>query len=322
MPDYGFSALDRLPPGDDAGELEWLLFRQHGVISRRQALQYMSQGALERRVRSGRWRAAHRGVYVAHNGPITDHQRSWIAVLAVGSGRVALLGGLSALAVLGLRRFASRGIHVLIPAAKRDADPPPGVVVHRTRSLPPEDQHRVGDPPCTMPARSVVDAAKWAASDDEARTIVAVSFQQRLVGGDLVERVLARMPVVSRRALILRTARDAREGSETVTELDLVAVCRRGGLPTPSRQVVRTDKSGRKRYLDAYFDEWRLRVEIDGAHHMFVEEWWRDMDRHNSLSVREEALLRYPAWLVRDRPAKVADEIRAALLEAGWRPGM
>ena len=307
-------------PSGEGAELDRLLVRQHGVIGRRQALRYLGTNAVWRRVASGRWRAAHRGVYVAHTGPVTEQQRLWIAVLAVGCGRPTYLGGLSALSVLGLRRFDSRAIHVLLPASRRDRDPPPGVVVHRTRHLAVEDRVRTANPPCTAPARSVIDAAQWARSDDEARTIIAASFQQRLVSGDEIDGVLGRLPVINRRALIISTVADARTGSETVSELDLLRICRDAGLPLPSRQVFRIDATGRPRYLDAVFDEWNVRIEIDGGQHMFVEEYWRDMERQNDLAIPGEVTLRFPAWKVRERPADVAARIRRALVRAGWRP--
>jgi very-short-patch-repair endonuclease len=82
---------------------------------------------------------------------------------------------------------------------------------------------------------------------------------------------------------------------------------------------VRRDADGRVRYLDAYFDDWAIVVEVDGAHHMEVQQWWHDMQRHNALSVGGEVLLRFPAFLVRDCPAEVAAVLRDALLKAGWR---
>ena len=259
------------------------------------------------------------GVYVTHNGPLTTHQQLWVASLAAGGGSPALLGGLSALQILGLRRFSSRAVHILLPSNRR-ASPPAGVRVHRTVHLPAQDIDAKADPPCTQAPRSVVDAAGWAASDDEARTIIAVAFQQRLVGGDQIHGVLDRMPMVPRRSLIHATALDARDGSHTISELDLVALCRGHGLPVPSRQVIRTDSSGRKRYLDAFFDEWGIRLEIDGAHHMDVHQWWDDMRRTNALAVVGEIVLRFPAWVVRNRPAEVIGQLRDALLAAGWRP--
>jgi len=302
-------------PPDDADDLTWLLFRQCGVIGRQQALRFMSEKALRHRLRSGRWRLAHRAVFVAHNGPATEEQRSWVAVLATDG----LLGGLSALIEAGLRGFTSHAVHVLIPAHRRRRVPA-GVLLHRTTHLPAADVHPVGMPPCTTAPRSVVDAAQWARSDREARAIIAMSCQQRLVTGADMEQVLARMPKVRRHGLIARTALDASGGSHTITELDFLDLCRRGGLPMPSRQVMRTDDAGRRRYLDADFDEWGVRVEIDGAHHMDVEEWWRDMRRQNDLWVAGVRILRFPAWLVRDRPDDVIAQVRLALMAAGWRP--
>jgi very-short-patch-repair endonuclease len=84
--------------------------------------------------------------------------------------------------------------------------------------------------------------------------------------------------------------------------------------------VRRVDSSGRRRYLDAWFEEWQVHVEIDGGHHMDVRQWWADMKRQNDLWIPGDRVLRFPAWLVRERPAEVAAQVRAALLAAGWRP--
>lgn len=307
-------------PSADAGEFEWLLYRQHGLLARAQALEHISASALARRLRSGRWQRAGRGVYLTHNGPVTERQRLWAAVLAVGWGRRCLLAGLSALRAQGLRRFDAPCVDVIVAAPGQDRDPPAGVVVHRTTSLPDDDCRFTADPPSTTTARAVVDAAQWARTEDEARAILATTFQQRLVTGGDVDRVLDRMPRARRRALIVSTLRDVRAGSQTITELDLVSLCRRYGLPVPTRQVIRTDASGRKRFLDALFEEWGIRVEVDGVHHMDVSQWWRDMERHNDLVRKGEIVLRFPGWKLRHRPAEVAATLRRALLDAGWRP--
>jgi hypothetical protein len=313
----------RALPDDDAGEWEHLLFRQHGVVSRRQALRYLTDRAVRHRIRSGRWQNPHRGVFVTHGGPLTERQRKWIAVLAVGSvghGRGAILGGLSALGVLGMRRYSSPDIHVLIAAHKQETDPPRGVVVHRTRILPPEDRHMTGDPPCTMPARSLVDAAQWARSDRDAIAVIAAAFQQRLVGVQDMRPVLARMPRIKRRALIVAAVDDAAAGAESISEVEFARLCRRAGLPDPSRQVARMDAGGRKRYRDVYFDDWKVHVEIDGGQHIEVRAWHADMWQHNEVAIAGERLLRFPAWAVRHCPDKVISQLRAALVAAGWRP--
>jgi very-short-patch-repair endonuclease len=305
----------------DQGGLDQVLARQHGVISRRQALPYLAAGAIERRIRSGRWQVPHRGVYVTHSGPIVRQQRRWVAVLAAGAGRAAaLLGGLSALETVGFRGFGQDGVHVLIPARSTIRCPPAGVVVHRTSRLSAADVHRLGDPPGTTPARSLVDAAQWAGSDDCARAIIAAAFQQRLVRADHVIRVLARMVRARRRALIAEAVADAVLGAHSLPEADFLRLCRRAALPVPLLQHRRRDARGRRRYLDAYFAEWGVHVEIDGGQHTDARQWWADMERQNALWIPGDRVLRFPSWVVRHRPDEVAAQVRAALEAAGWRP--
>ena len=152
-------------------DLARLLLLQDGVVTRSQALRFMTVDALRHRVASGRWRLVHRGLYVAQSGPVTGPQRDWIGVLGAGRGH-AVLAGLSALSRFGFRGYQDRLVHVLPPARYQDTDPPRGVAVHRTRWLPGSEVHSRGRPPSTMPARSLVDAAQWAPDEDRARAIV------------------------------------------------------------------------------------------------------------------------------------------------------
>jgi len=207
---------------------------------------------------------------------------------------------------------------VLADIGRQVRSPPPGVMVHRTRHLPPEDQRRLGRPPCTTPARSLVDAARWAASDRDAVAVIASGFQQRLVRAVDLAPVLDRMTRINRRQLILEAVADAAGGAESIAEIDFARVCRRYGLPEPSRQAVRSDAAGRRRYRDVYFDRWRLQVEIDGAQHMQVSSWYADMRQQNEITIAGERLLRFPAWMIRHKPGEAVAQIHAALTLAGW----
>ena len=194
------------------------------------------------------------------------------------------------------------------------------MIVHRTSLLAERDILPVGQPPRTMPARSLVDAAQWARTDDEARAIVAAGFQQRLVASDDLHVILDRMPRARRRDLIRRTATDSAGGAHALSELDLLTLVRKAGLPEPSRQKIRYDAAGRRRYLDVYFDRWRVHVEIDGGQHLDPRAAWTDMQRQNEVWITGDRVLRFPAWAVRNRPQEVAAQVRAALIAAGW-PG-
>jgi hypothetical protein len=306
-------------PPDDADELTWLLFRQDNIITRRQALQLMSASSLRQRVRSGRWQTVHRGVFAAHTGELTYRQRCWVAVLSAAAGGQAYLAGVSALQLAGLDRLTDRFVHVLIPGARRDTQTPPGVLVHRSTVLPEDDLRRVAAPPATMPARSVVDAAQWAASDNAARTFIAMAVQRGLVTEDEVIAVVDRFPTIRRRRLIYETIADAAGGAHSLPELEFLALCRRAGLPMPTRQASRVDRRGRRRFSDAYFEEAGVHVEIDGGHHMDVEQWWQDMRRQNDLWALGERVVRFPAWAIRHDPDTVIAQLSAALGIEPWK---
>ena len=297
-----------------------LLTIQCGVISAQQAGRHISRAAMRRLIDAGLWRRAHREVLVAHNGTITDEQRLWVASLAAGDGQPALLGGRTALAALGLKGFATDTVHVLLSATRRELDPPEGVVVHRTRTPTDSDIYRAVRPPCTTVARSVVDAASWARSEDEARTVIAMVFQQRMTTLAEITAVLDRMPRAKRRQLVLRTSVDAAGGAHSLGELEALRLIRAAGLPEPTSQKVRRDASGRRRHLDLYWAKWRLHVEIDGAHHLDPRQAWLDAERQNQVWIDGERVLRFPVWVVRERPQQVVEDIRRALVAAGW-PG-
>jgi hypothetical protein len=42
------------------------------------------------------------------------------------------------------------------------------------------------------------------------------------------------------------------------------------------------------------------------------------MKRQNDLWIAGVRVLRFPAWLVRERPAEVVTQVREALMAAGW----
>lgn len=232
-------------------------------------------------------------------------------MLAVGDH--ALLAGATAAEAGGLRGYERRAVHLFLPSSRKPRRVPPGVVVHRSSVLDPRDLYAIGRPPRTTVARSLVDAAQWAGTDNEARAIIAAGIQQRVVRADDVRAVLDRLTRVPRRRLIRDTVVDAAGGAHSLAELDLVALCRSHHLPEPSRQVVRHDSSGRKRYLDAYFDEWHVHIEIDGAQHLDPRHAWADMRRQNDLWIAGEPVLRFPAWALRHTPTEVVAQLRAAL---------
>ncbi|MEU8242011.1 type IV toxin-antitoxin system AbiEi family antitoxin domain-containing protein [Actinoplanes missouriensis] len=307
---------------DTDPELRDLLRRQQSVITWQQARRLLSEKAIRHRVDSGRWQRAHRGVYLAHSGPITEPQRWWIAGLSAGEGGPALLAGSTALLICGLRRPRDRddtaAVHVLVPDSRVDRDMPLSVITHRTRHFPREYVRSPGYPPCTTAARSLIDAAQWALTDTAAITLVAAAVQQRVVGVDEAGVALRARRRVRRRRVIAAALADAGGGSESAYEVEFVRLCRRAGLPEPARQAVRVDRAGRRRYRDVFFEPWGVHVEIDGSQHMEVRGWYADMRSGNEVAISGVRLLRFPGWAVRHRPDEVVADVRAALTAAGW----
>jgi very-short-patch-repair endonuclease len=295
-------------PSDDESPWKWLLFRQSGIISHRQVLQHHTEAYLKHRLAKGLWRRVFRGVYTTH--ALTVDAWLWAAVLAAGDG--AVLAGLAAARAEGLKLRSQRQIiDVLSPHCQRSVLKPlvmemPVVRVHRRAAV-----NSCGAPPRTKMAVSVVDAAQWALTDNEARLIVATACQQRKV---LPSEVLAALGArAKRRSLIAETATYAEGGATSLAEIDFKRLCRKHRLPPPTMQERRMDSSGRMRYLDAYWKEQKLHIEIDGAHHMEATHWTADMLRQNEVWLDGDRVLRFPAHLLRTKPDVVIAQLRKAL---------
>ncbi|MEU7841378.1 DUF559 domain-containing protein [Micromonospora sp. NPDC049114] len=312
-------------PADDADALEWLAFEQAGVLTTAQAARLLGEGVVRSRIRTGRWRSMCRGVLLTGNGRLTRDQQLWVAVLAAGAG--AVLAGATAAAEAGVRGLRREPLHVLVPADRRAARTSlrrlpidmPAVLVHRTTVLP--DAHlQLARPPRTTTARALVDAAGWAAGVDEAQGVLAAGCQQRRVLPAELDAVLDVLPRAPRRRLIRQTVGDISGGAQALSEINFVRLCRQHRLPAPDLQQHRVDAAGRNRWLDAYWKQWRVQVEIDGAHHMDARQWAADMRRQNDVWTSGDRILRFPAWLVRARPEEVAEAVRRALVAGGWTP--
>ncbi|MFI1987830.1 type IV toxin-antitoxin system AbiEi family antitoxin domain-containing protein [Actinoplanes sp. NPDC020271] len=199
----------RLTPRNDRA-LTTLLDRQDGLITWQQARRQLSDKAVRHRVRTGRWRRVHHGLYLTRADD-TDRQRLWTASLAAGHGHPAPLAGVTALRQFGLDGGLLPGdapVHVLVPAGRPARHTPPDVLVHRTRRLSSVDVCPTAAPPCTTAARALVDAVEWAADGLEAMIVLGAVHHQQLVSSAQVRPVLARLPRLARRALIEETVFD------------------------------------------------------------------------------------------------------------------
>ncbi len=296
-------------------ELTALLQRQCGVATVDQLTRLTSDWTVRWKVDSGRWQRPYAGVVVTHSGPLSELQRRWVDLLCAGRG--AVLAADTAAGLDGLEGYPAERTYLLLPPGRQVTNRP-DLVVRRSSFLDHADVHPLHAPPRTRLARSVVDMASAATTDDRARAVLAAAVQQRLVRSSDLRAVVRRLGAVRRRRLILRTLDDIAGGAHSLPELEAVRLVRRFRLPAPSRQVVRRDRSGRRRWLDLYWEAYRLVVEIDGRWHMEVRAWWDAMWRDAELVVAGERVLRYPSFAVREQPALVAAQIAAVLRANGW----
>lgn len=287
--------------------------RQHGVCSRSQlATLGIDADMVARQLRQERWSPWGSRVVTLQNAPLDVRQLRWAAVLHCGPS--GALTGLSALQDVGLSGFDDGRLHAVVPRGVK-VPRRPGLKVHELRRYSVTMRHPIRLPPQVPAPLAAVDAAVLQRSSRFAAAVVAATVQQRLTVAAEIAAALLAAGAVRHRRLLLAHLIDISGGSEALSELDLIHVCRRFGLAEPRRQTCRLDEYGRRRYHDA---EWELPdgsivvLEVDGAHHMEIEQWTRDLARDRFNRVAGRCALRCTNFELRTTPATVANDLIAA----------
>lgn len=290
---------------------------QGNVVSRRQLYAVgLTRSEVRAEILAHRWkRRGSQCVQVGDPDQTTDH---WVALLEVGPA--AVLDGVSALLVAGLRTIRADQIHVAVPQGgwlRR----PSGVAVHETRRLREEDVIRDGGLPRTKPATAAVHASLWARSDPEAALFIVAPVQQRLVSVADLSEAIALVKRNKRRRLLHGLLADVAGGVESIGEREFAAACRRRGFPTPTRQVARRLPSGRVVY-DTVWEDYDLEVEIDGAQHLDAALASGDMLKQNAAALSGKVVLRIPNFAFRANPEPFLDQMEAVFRARGWKPSV
>lgn len=264
-----------------------------GVLSRAQLRDLGIDRHMEsRQVESRRWRRHGRQSIAVHTGELDEVAARWRALHEVGGD--AVVDGVSALLAAGVTGLPDDAVHVSVHHLAR-APRVPGVVVHKvSRRVPAEAAaaKRESDAlPQTPPALATLRAAQWAVSDRQAALFLVLPVQQRVVRAERLLEMHEHYPGRRRRAVVRQLLLDIADGAHSLGELDFAAMCRRRGIPEPTRQsLVRT---GRGRcYLDVRWDRIGLVVEIDGTQHVQGLNRTRDHLRDNALALRDDTVLR------------------------------
>jgi hypothetical protein len=289
--------------------------RQAGVLTRRQLAECgIGHEAVDDHVRARRWREPVPGVVVLHCGPIIEGARAWLAVLA--GGESAALCAWTALAGFGLEGWLRPATHVVVRRG-RHVPTITGVVVHESRRHGPSDIWLRDGLPSHSVERAAIDAGAWAKTVRSACGLLAAVVQQGLTTPSRLLTALDGTGRVAHRKRMLHALADIEGGSRAMSEIDLVRLCRRAGLPEPVRQRVRRDVNGRRRYLDA---EWDLgggrtvSLEVDGIHHLDAGQWYDDLLRQSELVVPGgHRVIRIPALALRLEPERVLAILRRAI---------
>lgn len=267
---------------------------------------------VRRKVTSGQWQRLHRGVLVMHSGPVAWRSRARAALLYAGDG--AAVSHLSAAYLHEFVTAAPRVIAVTVPHHRYVATPP-GLVIHRSRSMPPSGGrlrrvHR-GD--------TVLDIVGEARSADDAVALLCGAVRAGAHAAEILAAV-DRRPRARGRALLTEILADVVAGVESPLERRYHRdVERRHGLPRgrlQQSQVVR----GLWIRADCLYDGCSVRVELDGelAHPggRTDADVWRD---NAVLLARSEITLRYRWRHVRITPCATALQVADALRAGGWQ---
>lgn len=264
-------------------------------------------------VRGGRWTLIGDQSVQLHNGTIDPVGERWAAVFQ-GGPRACLDGG-SALIASGLERYELDHVRVSVPRGARIRRNR-RFNIRQTRRWRADEIAHEGIPR-TTPATAAVRAALWARTDREATFVLTLCVQQGIVTPDAIGHALLRVLRDKRRLLLHAVVNELVDGARALGELDVVRELGRRGLPAPKRQVLRRD--GRNRYyLDLYWPDFRLVLEIDGIHHTWAENIVGDALRQNAVVLTGDTFLRLPLLGLRLQPDVFFDQIEQALRAGGW----
>ncbi|NWJ71926.1 type IV toxin-antitoxin system AbiEi family antitoxin domain-containing protein [Pseudonocardia sp. ICBG1122] len=285
-------------------ELERLLVRQGGLVTRAQAIAYgVPAWTVARRVSSGTWRERFPGVYLVAGHRVTAETRVRAAWLWGGARSVVT--GPAAAYWLGLRPGAPAEVVLAVPPTVQRARRP-GVRLRR-RTLDPADRvvHRgivVSATPLTVLETSAVlpDAAGAALLDR--------ALQRWVSYGELHAAYcrVAGTPGIAAAARLLVAAGDR---ADSGLERRLLRLLREARLPGLVRAVPFGPWT-----IDLAFPAVRVAVEIDGwAWHSDPERFRTDRRKQNALVAAGWTVLRFTWSDVHDRPAETVGRIRRAV---------
>jgi very-short-patch-repair endonuclease len=268
----------------------------------------LSSAGIDGRVARSRLFRVRRGVY-ALSPHLDDWGRLTAAVLATDPEH-AVISHWTAGTVHRLTRPHGSVVHVTVPGAGlRNA---PGLVVHRTRGLDPEDVVVVGGLRVTSPGRTALDLGRTVPDAELRRIIREGEFQGALPVGAIRELVATR---TGHRGLarLRRVDPETKEAGlgQTPLEDELESLLVAIRLPGLARQHWVRGHGGTPYRTDFAVPSVRLAIEADGrTAHVRAAAFEDDRAREADLGAVGWMTLRFTRTQVRTTPATVVEVVR------------
>ena len=243
------------------------------IIAREEALKTLSEDAVRRRVRSGKWQELFPGVYLTAARPPTWEE------LLIGACKWAGLDSAIAYHPAGkLWRFPGIDIcPIEIVTPRRLKSPREDVIVHRVRALSKREKTMIGMIPVTSPARTILDLA--ATLHLGALTaVVQFALRQRLTTWDRLCAAVNEAPRGRRGIAKLRKV--LIEGLDSHLERLMKKLVWSSSLPRPLVHHEVASRSGKGLTIDFGYPAERVAIETDGwAFHSDRDAFQRDREK-------------------------------------------
>ena len=279
---------------------------QHRVVARWQVVgQGVDGDALRYRLRCGRLRVIHPGVYLVGPGALTKHGRWMAAVLKAGKG--AVLSHRSAAALWGLVNERGTAVHVTAPRKLKRRN---GITPHFAR-LPFDEvtvHHQV---PTTTVPRTLADLAATEAQRTFTRALEQAEINRLrdpLSLADLLQRDPRR-----RGATKIREALEHLDTRITKEELERRF---RSFVDDSSLPPAQTNASLGPYEVDVLWPDAKLVVELDSReHHLTSFAFERDRERDRALATMGYLVVRITWRQLHEDAAQLERDLRTILAE-------
>jgi hypothetical protein len=263
--------------------------RQGGVVSRAQLLARAGRGAIDHRIREGRLRPVHRGVYAVGHDAIPIRGRLCAALLVAGDG--AALSHRTAAYVLTL--LPSMPPFVEVTTTRRRRRNRPGLAFHHATDLDTTRRHGL---PLTTPVRTLRDLAATRPHNELERAASEALVLKLVTKHDLTAQRGPGAAVLAR--LVTTGIGPTRSGLERAFLKAIVSA----GLPEP----IAGHRIG-PYTVDFFWPSHALVLETDGDdYHGHVLAQRRDRRRDAELQLLGCTVIRVPEDELPDAAATVA----------------